>query len=200
MRNGGIDGEAGGEIDVLGVIEFSDTASGTVALDAMTKSAPVDVVGVRQINPGKLVIFIGGDVASVEIALQSGERAAGNGLVASSFFPAVHPSVVDALRGRTVDAERWTSVGVVDAASIADALFAADLGAKRADVVVAALKIGDSMGGRASIRFTGDLHELESAMAVAGDYLREHNQMISAVTIANPHQDVITTLIDGERS
>ncbi|MFA7565857.1 MAG: BMC domain-containing protein [Alkalispirochaeta sp.] len=192
------------DIEILGMIEFSDTASAVSALDTMVKAAPIEVLRILQVNPGKTVLFIGGDVASVELALQAGERV-GDGkpvdqgsssstLIGTTFLPNVHPSVSAALRGRSVDSRDVSSLGVVDGSSITGIVFAADAAAKDADVVVMELRMGDSMGGRASMRLTGELYELESAMEVAKSYLVERGQLISAVVIANPHDDVLTTL------
>lgn len=200
------------QVETLGILEFSDTVSGIRALDAIVKAAPVEILKAAQINPGKMVLFFCGDVASVEIAIDAGvevstaelgliDGTADRGpLIETTFLPRVHQSVADALRGRTIPHDVYESIGVIDCTSIAGAVYAADAATKEAQVIVTEIRIGDSMGGRASLRLTGELHELESAMDTARDYLSPRGQLISSVTIANPHSDVVMNLGDGSNS
>jgi microcompartment protein CcmL/EutN len=191
-----------GEIETLGLLEFSDTASAFLALDAMTKAAAVEVLAVFQVNPGKTVICVGGDVATVEIALAAGERVVrgseGSGpVLGTTFIPYVHASVADALRGRRLKLEEFGSIAILDAVTITAAVTAADMAAKQAEIAVAEIRAGNSMGGRASVRLTGDLNEIEAAVASAREYLVGMGQLVSAVTIPNPHTDLIMTLTNG---
>jgi microcompartment protein CcmL/EutN len=193
---------ATGNVEILGLLELSDTASGFLALDAMTKAAPIIVLAVFQVNPGKVVICIGGDVASVEIALHSGERAVGRSegpgsVLGSTFIPHVHASVADALSGRRLEIEDFASIAILDVATITAAVRVADMAAKQADVTVAEIRAGNSMGGRGSVRLTGDLTEIETAVATSREYLVGIGQLVSAVTIPNPHADLIMTLTNG---
>lgn len=181
------------QIDVLGMQEYGDTAIGYQALDAIVKAAPVRIIRVLTVNPGKLVIFFTGDVASVEASLAAGERTGAEQLVDRLLIPNLHPAVAAALAG-AADTVEWDAVGVVDVATITGGVEAADKGAKATGVRVVQIRFDDSMGGRSSVRFTGSLHEVEEAMAAMEEFLTPRNLLVRRVIIANPHPDVLPSL------
>ena len=180
--------------EVLGVQEFSDTAIGAQALDAAVKVAPVTLLMVRVINPGKLVHIITGDVASVELSLRAGRSAAGAGLVDELFLPYVEPGVVNALSSRGSPGE-WDAMGILDTATITAGVAAADLAAKRADVRIAEIRIDDSMGGRASVRIIGPVGEVEAGLEAGSAYAQQHGVLVRSVLLPNPHDDLRSLLM-----
>ena len=175
--------------EVLGVQEFADTATGALALDAAVKVAPVSVVSVQVINPGKLVIILTGDVASVELSLTAAREVAGAGMVDELFLPSVEPAVIAALSGQDMGDE-WDAMGILETSTVTTGIAVADLAVKRADVRVADIRIDDAMGGRASVRLIGPIGEVESAMDVGRSYAQERGALIHSVVIPNPHDDL----------
>ena len=182
-------------MSVLGLHEYADTATGLMAIDAATKAAPVEVVTIRVINPGKLVAVVTGDEAAVELSLAASRKSAGSSLVDELFLTAVHPGVISALTHAAW--ETWDALCIVETATIATGIAAADLAAKTAAVTVAEIRIDDSMGGRASIRLVGPIGEIDVASSAATEYAAGRDALIRAVTIANPHEDLRPHLIGG---
>ena len=56
---------------VIGVLEYSNTATGIQVLDAMAKAASVEIVDAKTICPGKFYVIIAGLVADVEASLEA---------------------------------------------------------------------------------------------------------------------------------
>ena len=183
--------------EVLGVQEFADTATGAQALDAAVKIAPVTVLVVRVINPGKLVVILTGDVASVEMSLEAARDVAGAGLLDELFLPSVEPAVIAALTGRA-SAEGWDAMGILETATVTAGIAVADLAVKRADVRVAEIRIDDAMGGRASVRLIGPVGEVEAGMDAGKSYAEDRKALIRAVILPNPHDDLIALLAVGK--
>jgi len=179
--------------EVLGVQEFADTATGAVALDAAVKAAPVTVLSVRVINPGKLVIILTGDVAAVEMSLAASRRIAGERLLDELFLPQVEPAVVSALEG-SVSADGWDAMGILETATVTAGIAGADLAVKRADVRIAEIRIDDAMGGRASVRLIGAVGEVEAGMEAGSEWARRRNALVHAVVLPNPHDDLRAVL------
>lgn len=180
-------------IEVLGALEFIDTASGYLALDAVVKAAPVEVLRVAAVNPGKLLILFTGDVASVEAALRAGERVSGRAVLDRLLIPNLHLSVSEALTG-AVSRIRWDAVGVADIATVSAGIEAADRAAKEAEVRIVEIRFDDAMGGRSSVRFCGTLDAVEAGMAAIEAFLALRGLLVRRVVIPNPHPDVLPAL------
>ena len=56
----------------VALMEFSSVAAGIVAGDAIVKASPVGSIYAGTVQPGKYLVLVGGDTASVEEALPSG--------------------------------------------------------------------------------------------------------------------------------
>ena len=175
--------------EVLGVQEFADTATGTLALDAAVKVAPVTILMVRVVNPGKLVVILTGDVASVELSLKAARGVAGAGLLDELFLPSVDPAVIAALTGDAMTGE-WDAMGILETATVTAGIAVADLAVKRASVRIAEIRIDDAMGGRASVRLIGPVGEVESAMDAGRAYADNRSALVHSVIIPNPHVDL----------
>ena len=145
--------EAGGDVDptdfdpAIGLLEFDSIVAGIVAGDAMAKSSPVASLFAGTVHPGRYLVLVGGDTAAVEIALDAG---GGDTVVDSLFLADVHPAVIAAITTRDVSAlADGDAIGIIETATVANAIVAADAGVKSADVSLAALRLADDLGGKA---------------------------------------------------
>ena len=84
----------------------------------------------------------------------------------SVFLPNVHDQVVAALRGaRRVGTGE--ALGVVETATVAATIEAADAGVKGAAVELLELRLGDGLGGKGYLLFDGSVADVEAAVAIA---------------------------------
>ena len=122
--------------EVLGIIELDSIASGYIVLDAVIKAAPVSVLKAEMLNPGKFIIFLTGDVASVEFSMDAGIEAGVEAVLdhvllqnlSSQVFPAMEKGggpVSSSTGGNRLDA-----LGIIETYTTASAIEAADAAAK----------------------------------------------------------------------
>jgi microcompartment protein CcmL/EutN len=150
----------------LALLELASIAVGIEAGDAMVKRAPVDVVHAGTIQPGKYLVLVTGAVADVEEALAAGVEVGACCLVDTVYLPNVHVQVIAALRGLR-RAGVGEALGVVETATVAATIEAADAGLKGARVELLELRLGDGLGGKGYLLFDGSVADVEAAVAAA---------------------------------
>ena len=140
----------------LALIELDSIAVGIEAGDAMVKRGPVEVVRAGTVHPGRYLILVAGDVAAVEEAFRAGIEVGQAALVDTVLLPNVHAQVVRALggarQGGTGDA-----LGIVETATVAATIEAADAGVKGASVELLELRLADGLGGKGYLLFDGSV-------------------------------------------
>jgi microcompartment protein CcmL/EutN len=150
----------------LALVELASIAVGIAAGDAMVKRAPVEVVHAGTIHPGRYLVLVAGAVADVEEAFAAGREVGASCLVDTVFLPNVADQVVAALRG----ARRpgiGEALGVVETATVAATIEAADAGVKGARVELLELRLGDGLGGKGYLLFDGSVSDVEAAVGAA---------------------------------
>ncbi len=181
--------DAAGHFDpAIGLLEFDSIVAGIVAGDAMAKSSPVASIYAGTIHPGRYLVLVGGDTAAVEIALDSGGA---DTVVDSLFLADVHPAVIAAITttdpAAPVDGD---AVGIVETATVATAIVAADAGVKSADVSLLALRLGDELGGKAYCLFAGTVADVEAAIEAANLSIEHREAPIGTRVISQLHPDM----------
>ena len=88
------------ELDsAIALFEFESISAGIVAGDAMVKTAPLGAIYAGTVHPGKYLVLVTGDTASVDEAVRVGNGA--ESLSDMVFLPDVHPAVADAVAGNS---------------------------------------------------------------------------------------------------
>lgn len=176
----------------IGLLEYGSIAAGIVAGDAIAKSSPVASLYAGTIHPGRYLVLIGGDTAAVEIALENG----GDETVVDSMFLAdVDPSVIAAVT--TADPSGTVvgdAVGIVETATAATAIVAADAGVKTASVSLLALRLADELGGKAYCLFGGTVADVEAAVEGATARVESTGQLLNSAVIPQLHEDMRANL------
>ncbi len=177
----------------IALIEFDSIAIGFRAGDAMVKRAPVDVTYAGTVHPGKYLVLVGGDVASVEESYAAGLATGGDSVLDRIFLPSAHPEVVRYLRGMRgrVTGE---ALGIVETRTVAATLGAADRGLKGAEVDLVELKLADRLGGKAYCVFSGAVADVEAAVEIAVDQLDDPSTLIAQVVIPDFHDEMLANL------
>ncbi len=178
----------------IALLELSSIAIGIRAGDAMVKRAPVEVTFAGTVHPGKYLVLVGGDVASVEEAYGAGLDAGHDALIDRILLPAVHPELAACLRGKpgTMIGE---ALGVVETRTAAATIGAADRGLKGADVSLAEIRLADQLGGKAYCVFAGSVSDVEAAVEIAVAGLPGPDSLIAQVVIPQFHDEMRANLV-----
>lgn len=171
----------------LALLEFHSIAAGIEAADAMVKRAPVERILTGTIQPGYYLALVTGEVADVTEAVDAGVLVGGEALRDRLLLPNVHPGVVEAMRGARVPGAT-DALGVVETATVAAAIVAADAGLKGAEVRLNQLRLGDGLGGKGLAIFAGVVADVEAAVALGGDAVAA--QVVRRVVIAQLHSEM----------
>lgn len=181
----------------IGLLEFGSVATGIVAADAMVKRAPIDQLVAGSVQPGRYLVLVAGDVASVEEAVAAGVASGGGSLLARILLHDVHPGVVAALRGVRIPGP-VEALGIIETTSVAPLLAAADGGLKGAEVDLLEVKIADGLGGKGYLLFGGTVSDVEAAVAIGTERVAP-GALVGAEVIAQLHDELGENLTDHGR-
>jgi microcompartment protein CcmL/EutN len=174
----------------VGIVEVESIAAGVRAADAMLKTAQVDLLSAAAASPGKYIVTVGGDVASVAAAVEAGVAEAGELLLGQVMIAHLHAQVLAALRGERAVPAQVQAVGVVETATVAAVIRAADAAAKTAVVDLLELRLARGLGGKGYVTFTGDVGSVQVGVAAAADAAERDGALVGTAVIPAPHPDL----------
>lgn len=177
----------------LGIIETESIARGVVCADAMVKKAPVAILQNHPISRGKFITVIAGHVADVEEAMRAGEDAGLHLIVDRLFLPQAHEQLAPLLAGKARPAAIG-AVGIIETATVVATVLAGDAAAKAARIDLLEMRLGQGIGGKGYLTLTGELHDVEAAMA-AGIAAIAPALLVLSEIIPAPHDDLRARLI-----
>ncbi len=182
----------------LALVEFDSIAAGILAGDAMVKKAPVARIVAGTVHPGRYLVLVSGEVAPVQEALAAGLAAGSGSVLDHVYLPGVHPDVPAGIAAARRPAP-IEALGIVETASVAAAIQAANAGLKGAQVTLLELRLADGLGGKGLAFFSGSLTDVETAVLIACDAIAEGGQLLNAVTIPQLHAEMAENLLDNSR-
>jgi microcompartment protein CcmL/EutN len=152
----------------LALIEFSGPAAGILAVDRMLKMAPVALLRCGTVHPGRYLALVGGSVAATQEAHAEGldVASAQSALEDEVCLPDPHPQLAAAVAGERI-APVGDTLGVIETATSPSLLRAVDAALKGVPVDLMEVRLADDLGGKALAVFSGDLTDVEAAMAIA---------------------------------
>lgn len=181
-------------IQAVGLVELSSIAKGMEAADAMLKAAQIELLEARPICPGKFMILVCGDVASVQSAVDTGRSLGAHTVVDDFMLPNVHPSVIGALSGAS-PVGGLQSLGVIESFSVASLIVAADTAAKAANVELIEIRTGMGIGGKSFVTLTGDVSSVKAAVEAGAAMIAAKGMLLETAVIASPHPSLNETLM-----
>jgi bacterial microcompartment shell protein len=173
----------------IAMLEFSSIARGIEATDALLKTAAVVVLRAKPISSGKYVTLFTGEVEDVKSALARGRDVGGASVVDELLLPSVHRDVLPAVTGRPASLP-IEAVGIIETQTVASAIVAADAAAKTGAVRLVELRLGDGIGGRAFVTFTGEVSDVRVAVEAGSALAAERGFLKERVVIAKAHPDL----------
>lgn len=187
----------GVSVPALGLLEFSSIALGIRAGDAMVKKSPVRALVAGSVQPGKYLVLVDGDVASVEEALAAGVLAGAPSVIDRLFLPDIHPDVGNAVAGQRYSGP-IEALGILETRTTVAAIRAADAGMKGAQVHLVELRLANGLGGKALCLFCGEVADVEAAMEL-GVAKIESGNLVQQVVIPRLHEEMAENLLAGSR-
>jgi len=179
----------------IALLEFDSISAGIVAGDAMVKSSPVGSIYAGTVHPGKYLVLVTGDTASVELAVATGSEVGAESLTDSVFLPDIHPDVTQAIVGRGTGAVlRPEALGIVETSSVSSVIDAADAGVKAADVNVSAVQLADGLGGKGYVLFSGSISEVTASLEAAVSRTEAHDSLLRSDIVAQLHDEMAENL------
>ncbi len=154
----------------LALVELDSIAAGIATGDAMAKRAPIDILRAGTVHPGKYLVLVGGTVGDVEEALAAGREVGAASILDVVFLPNAHPELIAAIGGTCREAA-GEALGVIETATVAAIIEAADAGLKGARVRLVELRLADDLGGKGYLLFDGPVSEVEAAVEIGVDRL-----------------------------
>lgn len=179
----------------IALLEFDSISAGIVAGDAMVKASPISAIYAGTVHPGKYLVLVSGDTASVEAALTTGGEVGEGHVTDSVFLPDIHPDVTQAIVGGSRSALlSQEALGIVETSTVAGVVDAADAGVKAADVVVSSVRLADGLGGKGYVLFSGVVAEVEAAVEAAIARISHQGTLIRSDVIPQLHGEMADNL------
>jgi microcompartment protein CcmL/EutN len=180
----------------IAVVEFSSIADGIYTTDAILKKAPIAMIKSGTVSGGRYLTIFGGTTGSVGESLSEALVIGAGSVLDHAFLPDVHAKVHDAALGKRSECAR-EAVAILETDTIAANVRAAEAAIKGTEVVLVEIRLAEyEMSGKAISVYNGELHEIESAMAIANDTLRGRSAFTHHRIIARPH-DIVTRQLDA---
>lgn len=176
-------------IRTIGCVELNSIATGMNVADAMVKAATVQLVLARTTCPGRYLVMVSGDTGAVLNAVDVGRELGGPAVVDWFTLPSVHGSVVPALAGTAVRA-RIDALGVIETATTAGSILAADAAAKAAQVELLDIRFAAGLGGKGFVVMTGDVGSVTAAVEAGVAGVGEGGPVLSHVVIPSPCEEL----------
>lgn len=180
--------------NTIGLIELNSIAKGIEAADIMVKAAEVQLVFSKPVCPGKFIILVFGDVASVNASVKAGCEKGGRYVVDRMLLPNAHPQLVPAICAVS-KVEQVDAVGVMEFFSIAGAVTAADYAAKAGLVQLIEVRLGIGIGGKSFVTLTGDVSSVREAVAAGIKTAEESGMLVESSVIPSPCREVFNNLL-----
>ena len=181
------------KIQAIGLLELSSIAKGMEAADAMLKASQVDLLEARPICPGKFMVLVCGDVASVQSAVETGKTIGAHTVVDDFMLSNVHPSVIAALSGASQVGE-IKALGIIEAFSVASLIVAADTAAKAGNVALVEIRAAMGIGGKSFVTLTGDVSSVNASVEAGVAMIAEKGMLVEMAVIPSPHPLLKTSL------
>jgi len=182
----------------IALLEFDSIATGIRAGDAMVKRAPITFLRAGTVQKGRYLVLIGGDTASVEESLEAGLMVGGQAVVDKVYLPHVHETVFAAIQGDRQIGE-YDTLGVLETATVASVIQAADAAVKGAEVVLLEIRLANGMAGKGLALVTGEVADVEAAVSISTEIIKSQGSWIQSSVIPSLHREMAGDIAVGTR-
>lgn len=173
----------------IGLIEVKNISRGIKITDEMLKSAGVTLIQSGAVCPGKFVTIIGGDLSSIQAAVERAELIAEDALIDKFVIGNLGEKVFEAMCGTAIVKEK-KALGIIETFTAASAIEAADAAVKAAVVSLIEVRVARGMGGKCFVSMTGNVADVTAAVEAGARIAAKTGVLINTEVIANPHPEL----------
>ena len=178
----------------IAVIEFSSIADGIFTTDALLKKASIAMFKGGTVSGGRYLIIFGGTPGSVSESITEALVVGSGSVLDHALLLDVHDNVHDAVLGKRFPCDD-EAVAILETDTVSANVRAAELALKGIGVTLVELRLAEyEMSGKAISVYNGELHAIESAMAIATDFLSSRKESVRVRIIARPHETLTQQL------
>jgi microcompartment protein CcmL/EutN len=172
----------------IAVIEFSSIADGIFTTDAILKKAPIAMLKAGTVSRGRYLTIFVGTTGSVSESLSEALVIGADSVLDHAFLPDMHPKIHDALMGQRTSCGQ-DAIAILETDTISATVRVAEVAIKGMEVNLVELRLAEyEMSGKAISVYSGELREIQSAMDLASDFLRNRQASAHYRIIARPHE------------
>ena len=184
------------KLEALGMLELSSIAVAYQVQDAMIKAADIEVLVARTICSGKYMIMIGGQVQAVRFSLEAGKALTKEALIDELLIPEVDPRLFPAISATVAlkDSDK-DALGILEAFSVTAIVEGADAAVKAADVTLFRIHVAMAIGGKGYLMLTGEISQVEAAIAAGAVEIGKRGLLVAKVVIANPEPGLFSEVL-----
>ncbi len=184
----------GGSGPCVGLLELASIAVGIETTDALSKEADIRLVQTRAVSPGKFLILLTGSVEDVTSAMRRAVEVGQDFLIDRLFIPNIEPTLYDLIVDEGSPPANLGAVGLIETLSVASTIRAADIASKTASLTLVCLQLARGIGGKSWVAFTGDVSDVEVAVAAGAADAEASGLLVTRVVIPSPHANLLEVL------
>jgi len=180
----------------IGILELSSIAAGYTIQDTILKVAEVELLIARTICPGKYLIVIGGQVGSVNSAMDAGIEKAGGFLVDKLILANIDLAIFPALSGCVdVPDNSNSSLGIIETFSAASIVRAADAAVKAASVILFRVHLSMAIGGKGFLLIAGDVGSVTAAINAGIEEIKDEGILVNKSVLSGVSRELFKEYI-----
>jgi len=180
----------------IGILELSSIAAGYTIQDTVLKAAEVELLVARTICPGKYLIVIGGQVGSVNAAMEAGAEISGGFLVDKLILASIDPTVFPALSGCVeIPDKSNNSLGIIETFSAASIVRAADAAVKAASVILFRVHLSMAVGGKGFLLVAGDVGSVNAAVSAGIEEIKDEGILVNKAVLSGVSRELFREYI-----
>ncbi len=178
----------------IGLVEVKNISKGIRVTDEMLKGAGITLIQAGSVCPGKYVTIVGGDLSSIQSAVDTAEKHAEDALIDKFVIGNLGEKVFDAICG-TAEVKDKKALGIIETFTAASAILAADAAVKAAMIKLIEVRVARGMGGKCFVTLTGEVADVQAAVDAGAKIAADDGVLINTEVIANPHPELWDAIV-----
>jgi len=157
----------------LAGLDLRHLPAGLQVMDAWLKQAAAEVLFADDIEPGRWLLLVTGDLAALQEGLRVGLEVGGPDVVGQLWLPQAHGQLLAALRGQVLAPAQAVAaelaLGTIQSSDLLALLAATDRALKADAVALLRLRLAGGLHGQGHVALAGEYHAVLAGLAAARD-------------------------------